>query len=101
MQLTIHANVNDRDAPLSALADPTRRRVVYLLTKGPRRAGELAAATRMSGPALSRHLRGLRSNGIVETESGDDGARVRIYRPPPEPFVAPPAWLDQRHAFWA
>jgi DNA-binding transcriptional ArsR family regulator len=92
--------VNDLDETLAALADPTRRRVIYLLTKGPRRAGELAAATGMSGPALSRHLRVLRSNGLVETSSVDDDARIRIYRLRAEPFVALQAWLDQVHAFW-
>jgi DNA-binding transcriptional ArsR family regulator len=45
------------DATLSALADPTRRRIVELLRDQPQRAGELAAAFEMSAPAVSRHLR--------------------------------------------
>ncbi len=45
------------DQTLLALADPTRRRVVELLGKKPRRAGELAAALSVSSPRLSRHLR--------------------------------------------
>jgi DNA-binding transcriptional ArsR family regulator len=92
--------VNDLDDTLAALADPTRRRVVYLLRKGPRRAGELAAATGMSGPALSRHLRVLRTSGLVETEAPEADARVRLYRLRPEPFAALQAWLDQVDAFW-
>ncbi len=92
--------MNDLDDTLSALADPTRRKVVYLLTKGPRRPSELASATGVSGPALSRHLRVLRANGLVEAASGDEDARVRIYRLRPEPFVALQSWLDQVHAFW-
>jgi DNA-binding transcriptional ArsR family regulator len=98
--LNIHRIENDLDDTLTALADPTRRRVVHLLTKGPRRAGELAAATRMSGPALSRHLRVLRESGLVETDSLEHDARVRVYRLRPDPFVALQAWLDQVHAFW-
>lgn len=96
----IHPSVNDLDDTLAALADPTRRRVVYLLTKGPRRAGELAKATGMTGPALSRHLRVLRSTGLVEATSLEDDARVRLYRLRRQPFTALQAWLDQVHAFW-
>lgn len=92
--------MNDLDDTLAALADPTRRRVVYLLRKGPRRAGQLAEATGMSGPALSRHLRVLRVNGLVETEADDGDARVRLYRLRQQPFAALQVWLDQVDAFW-
>jgi DNA-binding transcriptional ArsR family regulator len=92
--------VNDLDATLAALADPTRRKVVDLLRQGPRRAGELAATAQMSAPAMSRHLRVLRAGGLVEAESGDDDARLRLYRLRPERFVALQAWLDQVQAFW-
>jgi len=92
--------VNDLDATLAALADPTRRQVVDLLRAGPRRAGELATEAAMSAPAMSRHLRVLRSSGLVEAESGDDDARLRLYRLRPERFVALQAWLDQVQAFW-
>jgi len=92
--------MNRLDATLSALADPTRRLVVDQLRKGPRRAGELAASADMSAPAMSRHLRVLRSTGLVEAEAVDDDARLRVYRLRPEPFVALQAWLDQVEAFW-
>jgi DNA-binding transcriptional ArsR family regulator len=92
--------VSDIDATLAALADPTRRHVVELLRERPRRAGELAAATEMSGPAMSRHLRVLRTSGLVEEAPGAHDARVRVYRLRAEPFVALQAWLDQIEAFW-
>ena len=91
---------NDLDEVLSALADPARRRVVDLLRLGPRRAGELATAVAMSGPAMSRHLRVLRANGLVEVAGNESDARVRVYRLRAEPFVALRAWLDQVEAFW-
>jgi DNA-binding transcriptional ArsR family regulator len=93
--------VNDLDATLTALADPTRRKVVEALRKGPRRAGELAAGAEMSPPAMSRHLRVLRATGLVEAEAVEHDARLRLYRLRPEPFIALQAWLDQVHAFWA
>src|ERR671931_1386635 len=92
--------VKDLDSALAALADPTRRRVVELLRDGPRRAGDLASASGTSAPAMSRHLRVLRTRGVVETAAVDDDARVRMYRLRPEAFVALQAWLDQVHAFW-
>jgi DNA-binding transcriptional ArsR family regulator len=94
------AAMTDLDATLSALADPTRRRVVDLLRDGPRRAGELASSTAMSAPAMSRHLRVLRVSGVVEAAGVDDDARLRVYRLRHEPFVALQAWLDQVEAFW-
>lgn len=86
------------DTTLAALADPTRRHVVDLLRVRPRRAGELAARARVSAPAMSRHLRVLRTSGLVEAELSDDDARARIYRLRPERLRAVHAWLD---TFWA
>lgn len=89
------------DATLSALADPTRRAVVDLLRKRPRRAGELADALEMTPPAMSRHLRVLRRSGLVEEESQEDDARVRVYRLRPEPFGALRRWVEEVESFWA
>lgn len=88
------------DTTLAALADPTRRQVVDLLREGPRRAGELAAASGTSTPAMSRHLRLLRQSGLVEAGSNPDDARLRVYRLRPEPFIMLQAWLDQVEAYW-
>jgi DNA-binding transcriptional ArsR family regulator len=85
------------DSTLSALADPTRRHVVDLLRERPRRAGELAARARTSAPAMSRHLRVLRSTGIVEAGVSEDDARARVYRLRPERLRALQQWLD---SFW-
>ena len=90
------------DRTLSALADPTRRRVVDLLRREPRRAGELAEAFGVSAPAMSRHLRVLRTRGLVEEvrqEGGD--ARCRVYRLRPEPFRDLASWLAEVESFWS
>lgn len=89
------------DATLGALADPARRRVVDLLRQQPRRAGELAAASNLSGPAMSRHLRILRTSGLVEAGEDAHDARVRVYRLRHERFADLQAWLDQVQAFWS
>jgi DNA-binding transcriptional ArsR family regulator len=93
--------VNDLDRAFTALADPTRRRVVDLLRQGPRRAGELAAASRVSPPSMSRHLKVLRASGLIEEDRVEHDARGRLYRLRPDQFVALQAWLDQVQAFWA
>jgi DNA-binding transcriptional ArsR family regulator len=88
------------DRTFAALADPTRRGVVDLLRKKPRRAGELAAAFGMSPPAMSRHLRVLRRTSLVEEDSLDHDARVRVYRLRPEAFAELRGWLAEVEAFW-
>jgi DNA-binding transcriptional ArsR family regulator len=99
---TIIANmVNDLDATLAALADPTRRHVIEMLRERPRRAGELASAAAMSGPAMSKHLRVLRVTGLVAEERVAHDARVHVYRLRPEPFVVLQAWLDEVEVFWS
>jgi DNA-binding transcriptional ArsR family regulator len=89
------------DRTLSALADPTRRAVVELLKRTPRRAGEIAAALEMSAPAMSRHLRVLRASGLVEEAHDGPDARVRVYRLRREPFGRLRRWLEGVEAFWA
>jgi DNA-binding transcriptional ArsR family regulator len=93
--------VTDLDAALVALADPTRRHVVDLLRERPHCAGELAAACGMSGPAMSKHLRVLRTTGMIEERRVAQDARIHLYALRPEPFLALQTWLDQIHASWA
>ena len=84
----------------SALADPTRRRVLELLSERPRRAGELAVAAKTSAPVMSRHLRILLESGFVADERVPDDARARVFRLRHEPIGDLQAWLDQLEAHW-
>lgn len=89
------------DETLAALADPTRRRVIDLLCKSPRRPGELAAGCETSPPAMSRHLKILRTRGLIEEDRGvDNDARVRIYRLRREPFDELQSWLRKMEMYW-
>ena len=83
------------------LADPTRRRVLELLSDNPRRAGELAAAAGTSAPVMSRHLRILLETGLVSDERVPDDARARVFRLRPKPIGDVQAWLDQLQAHWS
>jgi DNA-binding transcriptional ArsR family regulator len=85
----------------SVLADPTRRRVLELLSDEPRRAGELATAAGTSAPVMSRHLRILLETGFVADERVPDDARARVFRLRREPIGDVQAWLDQLQAHWS
>jgi DNA-binding transcriptional ArsR family regulator len=93
--------MTDLGRTFAALADPTRRGVVDLLRRKPRRAGELAAQFGLSPPAMSRHLRVLRSTGLVEEEHGGEDARVRVYRLRRQPFGELRRWLEDVERFWS
>jgi len=89
------------DSTLGALADPSRRGVIDLLRKKPRRAGELADELGLTAPAMSRHLRVLRDTGLVERAFDDDDARANVYRLRPERFTQLRSWLDEVERFWS
>jgi DNA-binding transcriptional ArsR family regulator len=89
------------DRTLAALADPARRRAVDLLQKAPARSSALADALGLSRPAMSRHLRVLRTAGLVTADEGPDGdARQRVYRLRRAPFADLRTWLDEVEGFW-
>lgn len=89
------------DRTLAALADPNRRAVVDLLREGPRRAGELADAVAVPFPTMSRHLRTLRENGLVEEQRDAVDSRVRIYRLRSKPMSELKAWLEETETLWS
>ena len=79
---------------LTALADPTRRRVFERLRRGPASVGDLAAELPVSRPAVSQHLKALKIAGLVTDKP--DGAR-RVYTIDPDGLGELRRWLDQ---FW-
>ena len=77
-----------------ALADPTRRRIVELVSEGERSAGEIASAFAISRPGVSKHLRVLREHGVIRSRS--DGTR-RLYSLEGEGLVELDEWIRR---FW-
>jgi len=78
----------------AALADPTRRRIVELVSEGERSAGEIASAFAISRPGVSKHLRVLREHGVIRSRS--DGTR-RLYSLEREGLVDLDDWVRR---FW-
>ena len=89
------------DQTLAALADPARRRAVELLAVRAYRAGELAEALGVAAPAMSKHLRVLRRQGIVSEQSPEFDARVRIYSLRSAPMADLRSWLAAAEQGWA
>lgn len=78
-----------------ALADGTRRAIVERLAHGPAAVGELARDLPVSRPAVSQHLKVLKSAGLVRDRAA--GTR-RVYQLDPTGLEALRAELDR---FWA
>ena len=86
-----------RAAVFRAIADPTRREILAMLRGGRFSVGEIAANFRTSRPAISRHLRVLRSVGLVVTRQ--DGT-ARICALNAVPLRAVSDWLSDYEMFW-
>jgi DNA-binding transcriptional ArsR family regulator len=80
-----------------AIADPSRREILDLLRGGRHTVGEIAANFRTSRPAISRHLRLLRTAGLVVTRK--EGA-TRVCHLNAMPLRAVDAWLRDYEGFW-
>jgi DNA-binding transcriptional ArsR family regulator len=78
-------------AVLSALADPTRRRLFERLRRRPHTVGELARAQAISQPAISQHLKVLRDARLVTVRP--EGTR-RYYQATPAGLRELRAWLE-------
>jgi DNA-binding transcriptional ArsR family regulator len=81
----------------SAIADPSRRRIVELLADRRRSVNDVAQAFVMSRPAVSKHLRVLKDAGVVtDVVVG----RERLYCLQPEPLNEVTEWITTYQRFW-
>ncbi len=87
-----------RDAVFRAIADPTRRQILNLLRGRRRTVGEIAENFRISRPAISKHLRLLRSAGLVVTRQ--DGTS-RVCGLNAKPLRVIDDWLRDYEMFWS
>jgi DNA-binding transcriptional ArsR family regulator len=83
----------------SAIAEPTRREMLSILSQGERSAGELVEAfPRLTQPAVSRHLRVLREARLVDVRPR---AQQRIYSLRPERLRELDRWISHYRPFWS
>ena len=81
----------------AALADPTRRQIVEMLAAGELAAGDIARRFEMSAPAVSQHLKALKSVHLVRVRID---AQRRIYSLDPEGLEDMETWLANIRRFW-
>jgi DNA-binding transcriptional ArsR family regulator len=81
-----------------ALAEPTRRRILDLLRDEECSVGQLVAALGMSQPAISKHLKVLRTARLVNVRVD---AQRRVYRVQPGPLREIDDWLAPYRSLWA
>jgi DNA-binding transcriptional ArsR family regulator len=86
--------VKTYEEAMNALGDPTRRAIFERLAQGAKPVGELASGLPVSRPAVSQHLRVLKSAGLVSEQP--QGTR-RVYRIDPEGVGALRAYFE---GFW-
>jgi DNA-binding transcriptional ArsR family regulator len=82
---------------LQALSDPTRQRIVEMLASGALSSGEIAGRFALSPPAISQHLKTLKTARLVTVRVD---RQKRIYTLDPEGVAELSAWVDQIRAFW-
>lgn len=85
------------DAVFSALADPTRRKIVAQLARGSATIGELAEPFAMTLPAVSKHLRVLERAGLLRREREGWYHRCSLDARPLEGAVA---FITRYRPFW-
>jgi DNA-binding transcriptional ArsR family regulator len=85
------------DLMFAALADPSRRRMVERLSRGPASVKELALPLTMSLPAVMQHLQVLETSGLVWSEKA---GRVRTCRLEPAALSAAEQWIADRRRGW-
>ncbi|MFC7686053.1 ArsR/SmtB family transcription factor [Ureibacillus sp. GCM10028918] len=80
-----------------AIADPTRREVLQLLSQKNQSIAELSSHFEVSRTAVVKHLNVLTEAGLVR---GDKNGREKIYHLQPEPLKELKDWLAYYEKFW-
>ena len=84
--------------PFTALSDPTRQRIVEILTGGPLSAGEIVDQFDLSPQGISQHLKKLREARLVRVRPK---AQQRIYELDPDGISELSDWIGRIRAFWS
>ena len=85
------------DEVFHALGDPTRRRLVERLSRGPASASDLAKPLGITLAAVVQHLQVLERSGIVRTQKV---GRVRTCRIEPSGLNVAAEWIAERRSLW-
>src|SRR5712692_262500 len=84
-------------ATFAALSDPTRRAILARLALGETTVSELAKPFKMSGPAVSKHLKVLEHAGLIARTRE---AQWRPCRLEPNALKGVDDWLEEYRRLW-
>jgi DNA-binding transcriptional ArsR family regulator len=84
-------------ATFAALADPTRRAILARLSRGEMSVSDLARPFKISGPAVSKHLKVLERAGLI---TRGRVAQRRPCRLAPEALRSIDDWLADYRQLW-
>ena len=85
-----------RDA-WQALADPTRRRIIEVLSERPLSINEIAEHFEISRPAMSKQIKILQESDLLRINSS---GRERVCALSLEPLKVVQEWVKQYETFW-
>lgn len=99
--MVTHSKTGSPPAPLGcvlkAIADPRRRRILDLLAQADMPVNHIAERFQISRPAVTRHLRVLRSARLVSVRRT---GRQRVQCLNAGPLKQVEAWVSRFEAFW-
>ena len=85
------------DSVFHALADPTRRAIVYQLSRGEASVSDVAKPLAMSLAAVVQQIQLLEECGVIRTQKI---GRVRVCRVEPHSLALVEQWLSARRSMW-
>ncbi|MEO9483872.1 MAG: metalloregulator ArsR/SmtB family transcription factor [Ekhidna sp.] len=89
--------MNARRDVFQAIADPTRREIIHLLSEEPMNLNALADHFAISRPAVSQQIKVLEECGMVEVSQK---GRERFCRIQPASLVPAFLWIEQYRKLW-
>ena len=86
-----------RRDPWQALADPTRRKMIEILSEGQLHINEIAEKFDISRPAVSKHLKLLQESSVIEISKV---GRERVCTLTPQNLQEVYDWVAKYEKFW-
>ena len=94
---TVHPKVNSLDRSFLALAHPVRRSIVDRLSHGPATVAEASRGSRVSKPAVTKHVKVLEDAGLVERRVE---GRTHVLTLRTKSLDEAERWIERHRAIW-
>jgi DNA-binding transcriptional ArsR family regulator len=84
-----------------AIADPTRRQILLMVSSEPTNVNTIAEKFNMTRPAVSKHLKVLEDNGLLVIQNSDIDGRQRNCYAQLEALKEIETFIRQLEKFWS